>query len=522
MARPLCQTLGVSNMGYTVATFKGQCISTGGLPTKLSFGYDGQPWTSYFTTPKFDVPYDGWEKAYVQSGLNYTTRHNMFCIVENADGSWVGGNFVFWLPRPEDPKTGSPFLVLYSSGIFDNGTYSFVAITDVGCHLVAYVGTHKPYINEEINLSGGTTWRHKPGLVFNWHYKIEQNEEGDTLAHTFVIPYSRLDQTYWFVLMGMVDGYPSPSISPFFKFRRYSLPSLDCVPAFGITATEAYIGGKLQLDYGAGVYLKLRYTKVEEYTDYTDQVGPYRSMWQHTEKITGLDPDTNYKFSIVGSHDKDMLRYGWSEPCFFKTEPPPFGPEQTYNCKMPAYPLETYSLHATFAGCRAGLKIWGGGEASYSCGYRTGGYAYILHRGVTRFNTDIIPSGSKINSVTLRMKCMYDDWGGNPPKGCTMQLLKAPGYSGDYSTAYWFTMGTFTDVILEKYYAAYTAWTLTDFEFPENMLDYIVPGVKTPLCMRTAEDISGVDLGPGNNYFRSVGFPNSTQIMLIVKACPPL
>lgn len=319
MAAPTCSTLGVSDMGFSVATFKGKCLSTGGLSTKLYFGYDGVPWLHYQRTPKWDVPYDGWEKSFVQSNLNYTTRHNMFCIVENVDGSWVGGNYVFWLPRPEDPKVGSPFLVLHSSGVFDNGTYSFVAITDVGCHLEAFVGTHKPYINEEINVSGGVSWRHKPGLVFNWHYKIEQSETGDTLAHTFIIPYAHLNVTYWFVLMGTVDGYPSPSISPFFKFRRLSLPVLDHVPAFSITLDSAYIGGKLKDDRGAGVYLQLRYTKVEDYTDYLDKVGPYRSMWQHTSKLENLLQGTKYKFSIIGSHDKDMIRYGYSEPGYFTT-----------------------------------------------------------------------------------------------------------------------------------------------------------------------------------------------------------
>ena len=95
-------------------------------------------------------------------------------------------------------------------------------------------------------------------------------------------------------------------------------------------------------------------TKEEDYTDYGEKIGPVRSRHIWPEHLTGLDPDTEYKFSCIGSHDKEMTKYGWAFPKYFRTLPPAY----IDACRatdydghdLPIYPL--FWIGCSFYPCR--------------------------------------------------------------------------------------------------------------------------------------------------------------------------
>jgi len=521
MSKPRCYTVGVSELTHSSAKFTGRLLNDGGLPTKLWFGYDGLTKSWHQKTPAWWVPEVPWEKSYVQYGLSYATKHNMFCCSWNEDGFYYSGNHVFWLPRPLEPDEGSPFLILTGSGVFDNGTYTFLATTDVRCTLYALVGTRKPYINKKIQMDQGVAFRHDPELVFNWKFKILQQEEGDSIGHTFIIPWEYYNVTYWFLLMGSVDGKVSPSISPFFKFRRLPLPQLTTVPAFGITDTEAYIGGKLQQDWGQGVYLRLRWTRYDEYDNYSPVVGPFRSMWQLTEKIKELDSETQYKHAIIGSHDKDMVKYGWSQPLYFTTEGPPFGPEETYICYASGNTYWGQGRNALWSLARQGFNYVNyKGSALQAC-IRDYYNQYMLFRAAVRFDTNIIPAGSKINSVRLCFRSKYYNVGGGAKLGCHPLFLEFNDWDYTYSIATFQQIVALPHQLAEYYYPDYTEYEWLELDLDPSVFQYILTGERTKIAIIDERDRLDNPPGYGRGFWMSYGTV-SFKAYLEVKSQPPL
>jgi len=94
---------------------------------------------------------------------------------------------------------------------------------------------------------------------------------------------------------------------------------MEVLDADGITQSSAMLHGLLVKDQGAPAFVRHRYTRYDDYDHWTEIVGPYRSPKQFDQEIESLDPDTEYKFASMGSHDYDMERYGWSYPKYFKT-----------------------------------------------------------------------------------------------------------------------------------------------------------------------------------------------------------
>jgi len=251
--------------------------------------------------------------------LSYISNCAYQCQVRNADGYGFGKLYTFWLPTPTKPKEGAPWLAQVMQGSWTDTHYDLTITTDIACHLHVLLGTSKPWISLTTHVTRGVVFHHDAELYFRWYASIDQNEEGDVTEHTFHIPAPLNDVIYWIVALGSVDGIESPSISPPYSFTHMALPVMEVDDATDITATSAIIHGRILDDKGSPAYARMRYTKTDDYNNWTPIIGPYPSVHNWPETISGLDPDTEYKFSSIGSHDYGMDRYGWAYPKYFKT-----------------------------------------------------------------------------------------------------------------------------------------------------------------------------------------------------------
>ena len=324
MALPTCKTIAPDGLTPHGAFLNGKCITNGGSQAQLRF--------AFLTYPKMlSWQYTSWQD--VEEGetvnlycpnLSYISTNDVQCQVRNDDGFGWGDVLRFWLPTPTKPKEGAPWLALTLAGEFTDTDYLFTMTTDIPCHLHCLVGSSKPWVSLSTHIIRGVVFHHDPELYFKWFSSVTQDEAGDTTTHTFTLPCPLDNVTYWLVARGTVDGKESPSISPPFSYQRTPVPEMGVLDAYGITTTSAYLPGLLINDQGVPAFVRHRYTKTDVYNQYTPIVGPYHSPKQFDQLIDSLDPDTEYKFASMGSHDYDMERYGWSYPKYFRTLAPTY------------------------------------------------------------------------------------------------------------------------------------------------------------------------------------------------------
>ena len=323
MAIPSVTDYAPTNLCPYSATYKAKCYPNGGANTHLKFYSVSFPNKGYHISQLFDITEEGQIVEWTNNDLNYKSSCWYHSHIQNDDGlSWTKSR-MFWLPIPSSINIGSPWLITVKTGTFDDWIYNLWVKTDVACTLHVLVGTTRPIIKPEGHITHGVVFHHDPRIYFKWNQRVNQHEEGDVTSHTFAIPYAYEDVKYWVMAVGSVDGKDSPSVSPPFWFRRYSVPTMRVLDATDITQTTAEIHGLLFNDKGAPAYVRMRYTKEDEYTDYTSKMGPFDSKMWWNEHISGLDSNTEYKFGSIGSHDQAFTRYGWSQPKYFTTLPPP-------------------------------------------------------------------------------------------------------------------------------------------------------------------------------------------------------
>jgi hypothetical protein len=98
--------------------------------------------------------------------------------------------------------------------------YTIVVTTDIPVHLWMRWSLNEPLkrpseeFRRGILLMSGVRW-----CFVNWH-ENEQEEDGDTLTHTFIKPNWPVCQTRWFYFLGTKQAEESPSASPIFHLHR--------------------------------------------------------------------------------------------------------------------------------------------------------------------------------------------------------------------------------------------------------------------------------------------------------------
>ncbi len=96
-------------------------------------------------------------------------------------------------------------------------TATIVLTTNTPCHLSMYWTTKQPWVHRKERIVRGLTVPWDAYWCFAAWTENEQEEPGDTLAHTFVKPGWQYCETRWFCFRGTVEGVLSPSDSPIFS-----------------------------------------------------------------------------------------------------------------------------------------------------------------------------------------------------------------------------------------------------------------------------------------------------------------
>ena len=98
--------------------------------------------------------------------------------------------------------------------------YCITVFTDDVCHLwlrLSYIMPKQHPLSRRfrgLNIEGDVYY------CFDAYSDIEQLQTGDTLIHTFQVPFNPSKSLAWFYLHGEVSGVPSPSTSPVYQIKE--------------------------------------------------------------------------------------------------------------------------------------------------------------------------------------------------------------------------------------------------------------------------------------------------------------
>ncbi|MBA7543142.1 hypothetical protein ES705_35469 [subsurface metagenome] len=106
-----------------------------------------------------------------------------------------------------------------------------VAVTNVACHLWLRWSTEKTGKHMDAVVRRGMVTREVPRFCVVSYNDVEQEEEGNTITHTFLVTPWPACQTRWYYLWGTMYGEATPSVSPLFKYHRVA-------PEFAIACTS--------------------------------------------------------------------------------------------------------------------------------------------------------------------------------------------------------------------------------------------------------------------------------------------
>jgi hypothetical protein len=100
------------------------------------------------------------------------------------------------------------------------GGVTVVVITDSPAHLYARISDVEPQIHKKTSYIRGLPLMDDSRFCFVVFNDIEQDESGDTLAHTFTFPDWLYCMTRWIYFWGKKAGEPCVSTSPIFKHHN--------------------------------------------------------------------------------------------------------------------------------------------------------------------------------------------------------------------------------------------------------------------------------------------------------------
>ena len=224
MTKPTVITSAPSDITQTSVKLHGILTADGGHPCYCNFQY-------YRTKKYWDLtwtPAQGPFTAYQHFEQIITTPIEWYSIYYNAlanneDGRDAGTPVMLWLRHTPPDTYGIPWLIISQQVSNADLQITWVATTDVGCHLTIRVSDRPPYKATELHEKRGTVYYHGTKIKFQWTHQYTQQESGDTLTHTFIFTVPSYNRTYWWYARGTVDGKKSSSRSPFFNYYIYHL-----------------------------------------------------------------------------------------------------------------------------------------------------------------------------------------------------------------------------------------------------------------------------------------------------------
>lgn len=175
----------------------------------------------------YRLRYDNTYATYPRGKFGYSANGGTtWTMYANYDGM-----FETWgipPPPPIPETTTNKWQVLtYSPEITCTG-YILHLTTDVVCHLYGRLSENPPQIHTRSVIVRGLAVRDDLRFCFTVYHDIEQDEEGDTLTHTFTLePWPDCTTKYFYFFATIEEAYSS-STSPTFSIAR---PNVYCAKA---------------------------------------------------------------------------------------------------------------------------------------------------------------------------------------------------------------------------------------------------------------------------------------------------
>jgi len=137
-----------------------------------------------------------------------------------------------WAPPPEPPPEPeiSNFAV-QDQIYFEEGTgLKIVVTTDRPCHLYMRWTLTEPEVHSKVLYRRGIAMHTDKRFCFVTYHENEQEQQGDTLIHTFIKPGWPVCQTRYFYFLGTRAGEQLPSTSALFKKHHLKEPVATLAP----------------------------------------------------------------------------------------------------------------------------------------------------------------------------------------------------------------------------------------------------------------------------------------------------
>lgn len=224
MAKPTIITGAPSDINPTFATLNSLLQADGGHPCYLNFWYRGtkQPEIGQTTTEEgpFTSPHN-FSQVITTPAEWYSVKYQ--ARARNKEGYSSGEKVLLWLRSTPPAPYGIPWLVISQQASNADLQITWIATTDINCHLTIRVSDKPPYKAKELHEKRGTVYYHGTKVKFDWTHEYTQQESGDTLIHTFIFTIPEYNRTYWWYARGTVAGEISSSRSPYFSYYVFKL-----------------------------------------------------------------------------------------------------------------------------------------------------------------------------------------------------------------------------------------------------------------------------------------------------------
>lgn len=129
------------------------------------------------------------------------------------------------------PNLPDLFSVRDVTWVLSADSVTLTVITDVPCHLWMRWTLTKPRIHSKASVRRGLALMKDVRFCFTTYHDNEQEEDGDTLVHTFLKPDWPVCETRFFYFWGEITGEVSNSTSPLFELHNsFEEPPYPPVP----------------------------------------------------------------------------------------------------------------------------------------------------------------------------------------------------------------------------------------------------------------------------------------------------
>ncbi|MBA7582388.1 hypothetical protein ES708_24316 [subsurface metagenome] len=193
--------------------------------------------------------------------------------------------------------------------------FTITITTDIPCHLWLYWTDKTPWTHPKGTIDRGLAVKTDSYWCFVAWHKIEQNEAGDTLIHTFSWPGWEKCQTKYFRFHGEIADEESVSDSPIHKKHKTEEVPEMYVISLGKLTEEEVLHGHVKLEEGERITL----TRNDENNSLIiaadePEPTPYLGFGDHWLVIPSAHPDHDVhswdydRFTIGVSYEDDNLR----------------------------------------------------------------------------------------------------------------------------------------------------------------------------------------------------------------------